>query len=1344
MCSSDLKFDTQESIKKAQGKVKEWGGYKASNEARAKQASKNVNAKAKALEERNAQAAALQLKNIEIEDYKASKTAGAKVLNTAPGNHGSRLSDFLKPKVVFNRLKEYTNNISAAFTSAMTSAMSIMEVKAVKNSEAILTRVVANVEASVKEYMNKDMAIIDVAYPKVGEGYQSISQLLLVDGKLSDEVTLAIAVASTEWMANVSSMRAGHRTEKVAKQLLKKSAGDSMTPAEWDAIADVDMFLTTAANSLGADISKIIGWSIDLENDPEADLKKRKLDNELGLIALHALARTTKDKDGKKVPGIITIKTKDSADIFVKNNTLVENGRSRQLNVIKFTAKGNAYLDNKSGIASRTARLISDIFNTEKKLKPPRGAKAKKKVFKNKSGIQNKHTTVNPTVQSGLNAAQNVKWNWNDDFIGDVFLMLEDEAGRERLEKLMGYVDPATKHVRYAKALTSENNRIKREITELEAARAEAMRKGNTSIFFDYFYGKNGRVYVETNTLNPQLSKLQLMALSSEEGVVTSDRDVDMYDKAMAGAFGVKTDKLTLQDDVNGTPGILTTWAKTEAKLQELEINTLGLEDAITAVEDYNSAIDSNKDMSKAEKKAAKIGGYGPLLFAGLVEYRKYANAKALNGSTKGVNPTIIMEVDGVTNGYVLKSLQMPLLDDMKTSLQSGGVMIGTRFDKKPKLSKYQVWEQDAEGTSGVMFEYGSTTQQIMDPSTLDAYEVPAKKMDVMFQAIFGKKNTQPESLKRFAELATSSSLFALNNDGSTEMPEITREFMKPPFMTFNYGAGMTGIIQDMADTTIDEVYSLLEQLHAAELANDKDASKALTTRLEALFRASNDTWVKGEKGWEATSTPIDSEQLIRELHTAISNGTLLQFNIPQPTIDAMGSSVKASVGEMVKEVFQDYKPFIDASTTINDSFKVMFRLFKARLDDAIEFREKELSRPLTENEVDAIISVLGDSMPAIQTALAEGAKDNLIIMDESASLVDAGEDGKITGQTKYRYNTATATARNKTKINALEQKLATAAKGPEYNKIAAEIKTLKNGYTSSQAKQYILIEAMAAGSVIPIHFIDGVLMASTLSQTNGMGNHDAVYESPLNVDQTSSHYDMKMAQISKEYSLTAEILKSLISAINSAEPGQVKKVNEQYLVEAYDVTNSTTVQSVISDMKDLYRNSERGRTEVLSNPIRYDHLANEGGHYDWNMSGEDYVTPPLGAKLSYKFSQADEIEMESSTFTDSAFVEMSYPKSNNPDRVNRKNTVSSVAKLGGKYIVHVDGWGNAAIVDGKTGLNKTGKVKFDIAELERLLKIAPVDPAIIPVKNKATLDGYSDAATSAAQSILDNACGSK
>lgn len=1259
------------------------------------QATKNLNAKVKAGDNLARQKLAIATKIEEIEAWKESQTVAAKILDETIGKKGDRLSNFLKPRIVYNRLKSMAANIAVGFKQLILPSMSIEDTNDMNKVEDMLNRMIGHLDSSIEEYMDKTQALRDIGGQAQGEGSQSLSQLLLVDGELTQEVKVAIAVSSLQWLADNEASRASVRNEKGLRSITGIATGP-ISLEQQNAVSDIDVLATAAANSLGASISKLIGLSADVESDPQAALKLRKLENEMGLIGLHALGKSK----------LITLKKRRASNIFLRDQS------DKIISFVQYTATGNKFIDAPGRLASKANRILTTIFGTDSRVREPRGSEARDKVFKNKSTIQNKHTTVSPTVQKGLNRARNVKWKWKDDFVGDIFVMLDEEGGREQLEAMLGYVDPATKHNRYAKALESENNRIKREVDQLEAARASSIRKGEPAIFLDYFFGKNGRLYVESNTFNPQLSKLHMLAVMAKSPKVKTQRDIDMYDVAMAGTFGVKIDKLTMNESIEGNEGILSKWNAIEEVLKDLHLDELNITEAIESIDKHN-----------ASDSKTKIKGYGPMLIAGITEYRKYAKAKrdSKDGNTVGVQPSIIIEVDGVTNGYILKAMQLPVMGDfetMKGIVQSGGVMIGTRYDSKPKLTKYQEFVPDAEGTGGVVFEYSSTAQQIADPSTNDAYEAPAAVMDDKFKVEYGKGNTKDASIKRVAELMLDAKLGAL--DGTTDtVPTITRDFMKPPFMTFNYGAGITGILEDMADTAIDKVYGLLENIHALDNTDlsgmtkeEVDAHnaerKATIEQLESILRANTHEWVKGNEGWEKGQEFYGTEKVINELHTAISNGETLSFTIPTALENNIKSSIKAGIGDMLKDTFKMYKPFVQAAGAINKSFQVMFKLFKRRLDKAIQYREGELGRPLTDTEVDGIVSVLKDSMPAIKVALAEGVEDRLIIMNDTQEASTVREDVSISGQTKYRYSKEFASKINQKKVDELTVALKT-LRGEEYNKAADQLKRLQQASFSSQARQYALVEAMAAGAVIPIHFIDGTLQAATLATTNGMGNHDAVYESPTQADSTSRTYDKTMAEVMSSYSLSVEILDSLISSINAAEDGDVKSVNEELLKNTTNLKYADTIQSVLSNMTKVSTESEKGRSEMLSRPIRYDHLANEGGHYDWNMDGKfEYKPKTPDTSLVYKFSSKDDVEHETVTFALPQDVLVNFPKSKKASGKGMNKQITGIMKVGKFYVLELfdKSYGDTMIINSDTGTTDNGKQSANVGQLDQLMDL--------------------------------------
>ena len=231
---------------------------------------------------------------------------------------------------------------------------------------------------------------------------------------------------------------------------------------------------------------------------------------------------------------------------------------------------------------------------------------------------------------------------------------------------------------------------------------------------------------------------------------------------------------------------------------------------------------------------------------------------------------------------------------------------------------------------------------------------------------------------------------------------------------------------------------------------------------------------------------------------------------------------------------------------------------------------------------MDSIIDAMAESMPAIKTALGEGERDKLLIYKEASETVDdsATKQSTILHKGKFKYGKG---------ANAIQ-------------------KDGKDVVLYAKTKKRKLVESFASGSVIPIHFLDGSLMSLTLKNTDSLGIHDALLVVAGELKSTAAEYNKAVALLTKEYSLTTEVLKSFRDVVNAASNEDIAVVDAEYAAEAKEGEEAVSTRNTYLAMEKTQEKSEAKRVELLSKPIRYEQMAFEGGHYDWNMEGNPYV----------------------------------------------------------------------------------------------------------------------------------------
>ena len=1241
-------------ISKARAYITKLEGYIIDNKKVRKQARSNQTKTTNLFSTRDELIIKREEKRDELKAHKALFSAAARVLNDdkAPANsYGAKLSNWFSPKMVYNnisRLGSITgDNFSKAIESLTIKKGEKVSLDRAKKLMEFTERYIRSSLAQNAEHGNINK--IDVAEVQGVEGYQNISKLLMQDtesGKreLAPEVITAMSAVINDWMVNTGAMRWNMRTDKDINRFYGVQGDSPAQNKHRKALMHVDTLNTTAANDMGAAIVRELGITADIDKSEISPILLDKLKTELGLISIQAMEKA----------GLIRVYQDNVSKIYPDD----KDAGDKKLEVIEFTEKGKTFVDTKERGLQQGTKYIHKLLGTESRVKAPRFSKhGGLKEFINQSAIGKWFTTPKKT-QKALNRAENVAWTWNETYMQDLLDMASTESSRQVLREYLGWENPDIAHKRNREGIRGKNNAIENNINHLVALHEEMQLTGDKEMFFNYFFGKNGRFYIDSNTFNPQGTKLHRFAIGTGEFAVESDLDVDLQDLAMAHAFGVDIDKLTRDHAI-------AEWRVIEAKLDKMGINEKPLAEILPLIEE------------------AGIHGHDPEhLLGGVAEYRRYSEYKSSNGDIKGFKGRLVLEIDAVTSGYILKSLQMPLLADVEYHLEGGGVFV--KNEGKYRFESFgEQYEYDGSGDKG--------------EATKDAYQKPAEDMASRITKMF-KKGVHP-SMQAATELSLKGDI------GS--VPVIKRNHMKFPFMYFNYGAGLDMIESSFSNDAIDRLYDLMVLSSDNEVAiktKKEDIgkkSKAIlsdvkaTDQVVAAIRASsvgfkydfkNKVWKKSKQDLSGMANQ-EAEKFL-----ALPADKRLEYELPAALEANIQSAVKASLGVALRETFETtYAPYIAAGKTINNSFTAMFRLFKAKLDGRVDAEQEALGRHLNPIEMDELIDELKDSMPAIKMALAEDIDDKLLIFDEQAGNYDKLEGSMLTGQGKFRYGNKTVgtkaeiTAAKKaydvavTNAEAIEE-YATVGSPAAITNQKKIVETLKPGSAvhskaaselgklrrkkrgqgghyimtsttaqkaadkavmdagellkeletevvlSAQAKRYELVESYASGAVIPIHFLDGSHMTDSVAASDSLGVHDAKMTLPNVAIAEGVTYNKSVADIGSSYSLTTEILDSMIQSMNLATAVEMQAVNQQYYNESFDKDNAETVGSIFSGMKDLQRTAEDGREALFGKDMRIEHVAIEDGHYD-RKGG--YTRQEPATDLTYDFTKDLEILKE-------------------------------------------------------------------------------------------------------------------
>ena len=350
------------------------------------------------------------------------------------------------------------------------------------------------------------------------------------------------------------------------------------------------------------------------------------------------------------------------------------------------------------------------------------------------------------------------------------------EMGEYSLKRLMGWKteEELAKVSKYRRdGLVSVNKGIERSVRSLYKVYDKL--KNNEELnemYFDWFIAKSYRLMIDSAGFNPQLDKLHRHIVYAPDSKVTVDKSdkkmMSNFKVAVAQALGFKTDGEAINKSEEFADKFL---SEDGAKLLRM------------AWDDYKKEIKNGEPTRAFTANGVKIEVDVVSQFLDALEA-----VETYVKSGDKFETTITMESDGVTNGFALKLMQYSYgLDEklgestkntIKDLMAKVGVSVGSTPDKEFAARK---------------------------KGLVDMYKTLASNMtnEGLLLGVAEDK----------AELA-SSFLNALDPviDGKGEVTSWGRELFKPPFMTFNYGAGWNKIKSEMAEAVIDKFMQKLEK----------------------------------------------------------------------------------------------------------------------------------------------------------------------------------------------------------------------------------------------------------------------------------------------------------------------------------------------------------------------------------------------------------------------------------------------------------------------------------------------------------------------------------------------------
>lgn len=809
--------------------------------------------------------------------------------------------------------------------------------------------------------------------------------LFNADGSINKNVATAIAMTGDEYRALMASKLAFNTKEDIAKML-------GITEGEVTGLMTRIMAFNGSFKKLIADdLSTTLFKNLTISGIDTADKELvAKMKADAGQIVLLYMQKkgyieplSTSTMTVKQYEAMME-KDEDFAKETFTDLGESENGATipmvrlagtRDANGNQIRLKGKTKKDASDKFAKETAKITKTLNVLESTF----GIESTKKGYKTKPSKTDSKKVKNSKVNNMSDKAlktMNVLQAESFEMNGGVEVLFElldnNTISDATILKAMGYKTEEElkgKSFNTVESAEARNMEIVNSLDDLKSLRARVLDPEDemtNEMYFDYFFGKNGRFYMDSVGINPQTEKqLHRWLITPKSHKTTIDmkskddkdiKKVKMFKLAIAQAFGFAIDK------------------KANAKAYALAEAIMAADESeLLKVLKPDSKVKFEHTFTGSDGKSHTLEiehiGHTMQAISALRDYRA-------SGGTK-FETTMSIEFDAVTSGFIIKLMQLPILKDMKQVkawLAKGGVFLGGQDG---------ITIEDEQSFNPDTWDKLKSMSDIIDNNWItDAYRTLAgkmktpKKVDDKFYSN-GKNNVFANNL-----LASMIPMLGEIKDIYEQVTKEGRALFKDPFMTFNYAAGMASIKRslgyNMTESFADEMFdkesakgnALITALHGRELN-----AKELSDFREQLLTKDFDEVVISEKG----KRDVKVSELMRKI-------------------------IEDAYGTQVENILNDeFGPLVKANTIINNSFKGVFLAWKKAYEAEVAKVKKE-GGVFSAKVEDEIILALKDKFPMINAPLSSGNIEDLETVAIYSTKLQNGKD-KTYGAAKTYIN---------------------------------------------------------------------------------------------------------------------------------------------------------------------------------------------------------------------------------------------------------------------------------------------------------------------------------------------------
>ena len=748
---------------------------------------------------------------------------------------------------------------------------------------------------------------------------------LLINGQRFEEQSLdknaliALEVVMNEWLAN----DAINMNELTAKDVAKYYGMDEFDVSD-EQLKEFQEFgipLRFMAEGIGSKVLGHLGYKVTDKDVAEKKEISTRLKESLGMYVIKlAEAKNLIKVQEKTFNEIATIMGRDL------DETVIDGSDKKQGDVITvpsvvFSEKAKAAGEKWFDIRKQDFGIVEQYNDV--KFKRPSVSNIKAEIKRNK-------VTVAPTrLLEAKKDAMLREWHLKgidgESVISELF-----EMDRDDIKTAMGYKHKAEVEalpVTMQKAAASKNRQIATSVDSLFNL-ADALKSGYemNSLWFNYFIGKNNRLYLDSEGVNNQSDKFHRHLIFTEgqrATVVKGDKSERVFKLAVAQAFGLDVDKMPIEETMKKAEMLLDSQKEIEAG--------------------WNLVKKGAREFSiPGFDKSIKVKELGHLV-DGIQAVRDY------NEADGDFSTTLLIESDAVTSGFGLKLMQ--LIGDLDADfggevkardwLEKVGIFVG----KDGKLLGGNITDS-YKTLAGNM-----TTENIA--SSVDTALEEKRSRDKLLEDL-GMEDVSNSRVKKRAKEVTDLVVGVIGEltDKNGEVTGVARNLFKPPFMTFMYGAGFTKIKKELAALVIDIVMEKVAKYDQDKPNKELDKLMMDVTGLNAI-----DAY-KVFMGKDIKEHKIGDDK--------------------RTVYEKLEGNINASFGNTVEVTMKkEFGTIIETNNAVmsltNAVFGVWNRKFKEKVEDL-------KGSKLTLDSVDEITDSLVNDFPIIKGPLSEGISDGIAI----------------------------------------------------------------------------------------------------------------------------------------------------------------------------------------------------------------------------------------------------------------------------------------------------------------------------------------------------------------------------